>query len=58
MSSTPGYAQVTVRREADGTLRVRTEDSTGSESTFNTKDKAAAMAEALNRLGRLFEGVQ
>lgn len=56
MNARPGYSQVTVRRESDGTFRVRSEDATGSISTYSTKDKGAAMAEALARMGRLFDG--
>jgi hypothetical protein len=49
-----GYAQVTVRRDADGTFTIHYGDASGSESRRSYTSKSTAMAEALVCLGCVF----
>lgn len=54
--SSPGYAQVTVRRNSDNSIQVRYEDAAGAltATTYPPGLTPKAMADALAQLGRLF----
>lgn len=48
-------ARVVVTRENDGAFTVQSGDSDGHETALCTRDRTIAMAEALARLGAMFE---
>ena len=56
MSNEHGYAQTTVRRHSDGRISVVYGDNNGAHfhKQFPAAMTAAAMAEALHRLGLIF----